>query len=477
MQRTVRLGSQQWVVATWSNPTGGTPVDLRDRVSAQELFALLLRDPANAVVLRQAMHEVVPGSAVAGWASGGGRGSGGGWGAGVAGDAALAGQLASQAAAGRILLFTSVRPVTFDLGNVEVQPQQTQSPPPPKKAKPKTWVKFKVVDDASGEPVPNVRLRITTPDGIENFYTTNPSGMIQIEDIEHGTCDVTCDLKDARLSDTLHYVGDGEPPKPSGASHGNGVRQIRRIAIIRRHKVEDGDTLEALAAEAGMKWQDLAKFNWGSDDARTIAQKLRDEVGCTAMTRDGKGYEFRSTDKPGIIFIPEKWEKSGLAVETTHVFRVQAVRRFFVTLENELGLRIPEAAYEATLADGSVRSGTLGIGGVDAIDDPPEGPVAVVFTDLDDVNAKSLAAAARHAFDQREASDLFRLLKHGRTTIDAAIAAYEKYYNTLSGKGLIEDIYEEITDPDALTGLVGLMALAGLPTRENAQYFGPEGSA
>lgn len=63
-------------------------------------------------------------------------------------------------------------------------------PPPPPKTKEKTWIEFKVVEDGTGKPVPGVRLRVTTPDGIENFYTTNANGLVRIEDLESGSCEV-----------------------------------------------------------------------------------------------------------------------------------------------------------------------------------------------------------------------------------------------------------------------------------------------
>jgi hypothetical protein len=81
-----------------------------------------------------------------------------------------------------------------------------QVPPPP--AKPggkepakekKTWIEFKLVDDQTGKPYSGVRLRITTPDGIENFYTTNSSGLVRIEEIDPGTCDVGEVLDDDAL--------------------------------------------------------------------------------------------------------------------------------------------------------------------------------------------------------------------------------------------------------------------------------------
>ncbi len=65
-----------------------------------------------------------------------------------------------------------------------------EEPPPPKKKPEKTWIEFKVVWDETDKPVPWVKLRITLPDGIENFYTTRPNGTVRIKDIPAGTCDI-----------------------------------------------------------------------------------------------------------------------------------------------------------------------------------------------------------------------------------------------------------------------------------------------
>ena len=50
--------------------------------------------------------------------------------------------------------------------------------------------------------------------------------------------------------------------------------------------------------------------------------------------------------------------------------------------------------------------------------------------------------------------------------IHSATAAYGEYFNDYSGRGLVEDIYAAIIDEDALSAVEGLMAYAGLPTRE-----------
>src|SRR5205823_12980121 len=91
----------------------------------------------------------------------------------------------------------------------EVQPDAAAAPPPEPLKTPKktTYIEIKVVDDETAQPVNWVRLIIKTPDGNENFYTTNAQGLVRIDDLDPGTCDVRCDLKDARLADTLNFIG------------------------------------------------------------------------------------------------------------------------------------------------------------------------------------------------------------------------------------------------------------------------------
>jgi hypothetical protein len=134
----------------------------------------------------------------------------------------------------------------------------------------------------------------------------------------------------------------------------------------------------------------------------------------------------------------------------THTLRVQSLARFLVILKNDHDLRIPEAEYEATLADGSKRSGRLGRGGVDGIEDPPPGEVEVTFPDLDDIEAKSIAATVRKALDDRNPQEIHRLFRYAKETIRHVFKIYDQYFNDYRGQGLRNDLEQEwASDPDA----------------------------
>jgi len=354
------------------------------------------------------------------------------------------------------------------------------------------WVQFRVVDDKSGDPIPGVALEVKSPSGRTTTWVTDADGLITISPAEAGSYELTSNLANANYYDTCEPLSitsspkkfepksDDNPPQqqpeddeePDEDEEDEEEAQEEEpeppppgcIARIKEHKVQTGESLDSIARANGMTWRDLAYFNWQTRSPREINRHLRDDVGCTKKTADGYNYRFTSEDDPGIIYVPEKWEAKGLASDACHTIRVKSTNVFLIILENERGLRIPEARYEATFSDGSKRAGRLGRNGVARIADPPPGEVEVVFPDLDDIEAKSLAACVRQAFEERKPNDVYRLLLHSPEMIRQAERAYATYYNDHTGKGLVEDIYQEMTDPDALDAVEGLLAAAGLPT-------------
>lgn len=366
-------------------------------------------------------------------------------------------------------------PTTLDK---KEEPAPQEQPATPKQEKKLTWIEIQVVDDVTGKPVNWVRLVVKTPDGNESYQTTNSEGLVRMEDLDPGKCDVSCELKNPKMEEVLAFVkmGDGAAGQNGNPSNGNGQSAkpgTMLIAKIEKHKVNKGETLDGLAKKAGMSWKDLAKFNWNTDSPDEINKHLRDDVGCTKKTKDGLNYVFDNSDKPGIVLIPKKWEEMGLATGSRHVVRVKKTKRFFIRLENDLKLRIPEAKYEATLADGREITGQLGVGGVDAIEDPPEGEVGVRFPDLDDIEAKSVAASARKAFDDRDPKEIHRFFRYAKETVKLAIAAYDKYFNDYRGKGLKNDIEQEFSSDEEAIGLFDIYYLSTEQQETEEEQFDP----
>ncbi|TWT46035.1 hypothetical protein RAS1_24800 [Phycisphaerae bacterium RAS1] len=214
---------------------------------------------------------------------------------------------------------------------------------PPKPNPEKSWIKIKVVDDATGAGIPGVTLKVTQPNGMTFDFTTRADGVIEVHEIDPGKCRLVSTLDNGRLADTFDQVLPPHEPKPdekpdpffdklmaelaetakaNTVPTGTGVR----INLIEIHKVSSGETLESLALNAGLTWQRLAEFNFGTSIPDEINEHLRDDVGCTKKTPDGFNYKFDDSDTPGIIFIPAPtWTKEELATDQEHVIRVHSL--------------------------------------------------------------------------------------------------------------------------------------------------------
>ncbi|MEP0846978.1 MAG: LysM peptidoglycan-binding domain-containing protein [Phycisphaerae bacterium] len=383
--------------------------------------------------------------------------------------AGAVGTLLAMMGAGRLVLIQRrvERPVAVTHVRRKAHAVPTELPLEAKKRL--SWIRFQIVHHATGEPFAGVRLTVRTPGGSEIQVRTDSHGAASLHEIEPGFCDAWCPLQGARLARTAGFVGMGMPRTGAAAGGWSDVSDRHAsaecIAHVDEHRVQTGETLESVARQYAYSWRELAEFNWDTSNPDAVNRHLRDDVGCTQKTLDGFNYRFTSEDEPGLIYIPRTWSQSGLATEHTHVIRVRLAAGFRLILENEDGLRIPEAEYEATLADGSVRKGRLGRSGMALIKDPPPGEVEVRYRDLDDIEAKSLAATARKAFDDRQPIEIHRLFRYPSETIRRAFAAYDQYFNDHHGAGLQNDIETDLcTGPDAELIFFGYYASAGMLT-------------
>lgn len=188
-----------------------------------------------------------------------------------------------------------------------------------------SWVEFVVADDETGDPVPNVKLAITLPRKGKADHTTPASGKLDFDPCEPGACELASDLEGATVGDTLELVGMGDPSGAplAGTPFPNKAKRPYKIARVERHRVRRGESLWSIAERAGMSWQALALFNFGTDSPKEINEALRRQVGCRKKTPDKKNYLFDDADEPGIVFIPRKLDQRGLATGLTHALRVR----------------------------------------------------------------------------------------------------------------------------------------------------------
>ena len=69
----------------------------------------------------------------------------------------------------------------------------------PESPGPRNWVRIRVVDDETDEPIPGVALRIKLPSGEVGRPRTNRRGTIYLDDLSPGTLDILEILDDAAL--------------------------------------------------------------------------------------------------------------------------------------------------------------------------------------------------------------------------------------------------------------------------------------
>lgn len=70
------------------------------------------------------------------------------------------------------------------------KPLDRPFPPASQQTDPKNWIEFQLVDHQTDEPIANVPFRISLPDGGVSEHTSDGDGMIRIDDLPPGYCDI-----------------------------------------------------------------------------------------------------------------------------------------------------------------------------------------------------------------------------------------------------------------------------------------------
>ncbi|MEJ7615939.1 MAG: peptidoglycan-binding protein [Pyrinomonadaceae bacterium] len=296
----------------------------------------------------------------------------------------------------------------------------------------KTWIRIIVVDSRTGAVLPNIALMVRSATGAETPAVTDESGAVLVEGLDPGPVEVSSDSgREEFTSDTLFFVGTGELPQ--------------------------GNVVAAATPKGGQAPTAAAKFVKSSTPTarRFIAEIARDAtLGTQQASSDGR------KTRP--------FKQSGLASEEIHVIRV--ANAFFFSLVDENGFAIPEAEFEITLADLSVRIGRLDRDGQATVLDAPDGAFELRYVDPDDVKAKSLAGRARKACAAEDFDEILSLLTYSPELLAAAVAVYARFFNDLSGKGMPEDIQNAVKDESRNLLIQMLLARSGLPTRQQIKY-------
>lgn len=183
-----------------------------------------------------------------------------------------------------------------------------------------TWIEFQVVWAEGGQGVAGVEFTVGLPNGQEQTASTDERGLIRIDGLEPGVCELHTSLRTVQL-ETAIVLAEASPSAPSG--YGRSSAGARQLIEFEQRKVKTGDTLDSIARRADMTWQHLAVFNWGTCEVDEINRHLFAEVGCRKKTADGRNYVFDDADDPGIVLLPRHWSRAGLPTAQRHVLRVR----------------------------------------------------------------------------------------------------------------------------------------------------------
>ena len=196
---------------------------------------------------------------------------------------------------------------------------EQEAPPPPAKDEP-TWFEVRLVWDDTGEPVSGVTLFVDPGRGSASMLQTDGDGRIRVDPVP-GACSVRSKADGLKHKECATYVGDGDRPPPPNPP------QERRespsaVAVVKRHRVRAGETLESVAAAAGLTWQKLAKFNFGTEDRKEVNAHLAADVGCSERAANETDYVFTDEDEPGVLLVPKPLALNLMAAGVHHVLRV-----------------------------------------------------------------------------------------------------------------------------------------------------------
>jgi hypothetical protein len=293
---------------------------------------------------------------------------------------------------------------------------------------------------------------------------TDSTGTVRIADLDRGTCGVTSVVDGARVSSSYFVAEGGGPPGGKPPNDQRASPGPAHVVEAARHRIRTGQTPGSISKEWDVPWNDIALFNWGTSDPDELERHYRTTLGCTRTMPDDARLLFDDQDDPGIVLIPRPWE-ARFSTGTVHQVYLSPLRTVFLALENEAGLALPAAQYQAAFADGSERRGVLGRSGIARLEGVAEGPFSVTYPDDLDLLAKSMAACVRKALGEQATAPLFTLLMQDQEVVERAVAAYDRYLNDLTGKGLVADIDQVVTDPEARQPLLILCAMAGLAVK------------
>lgn len=345
----LRRGSGQYKVSRWFEglAEGERVLPFSDRARARIFLEALCEDPANHAVLES-------------WATDSSMRTE------RAGRRSRLSDLAERLVRGELRIVSTPAVVTEAPFRVRHEAAAAVEPEPiPPEIE---WVAFQVVDHDTCDPVPDVELEVTLPDGTVEAATTNADGKVEFRGIQPGACSVTSPIEGAIYDKSLPFIEIGVRA-PTITSTGEGednpeaqeeeVEGPFKVVIILDHHLARGETIDDIAEAHGLTWEELAMFNWETTDRAEVDEILAEPERETEPAEEEQPEEQPlryhlegdddtapeeerevSEELPNLalpnrsLLVPKQWTEGGLGTGGLHTIRVRGPgeRRAFISL-------------------------------------------------------------------------------------------------------------------------------------------------
>lgn len=241
---------------------------------------------------------------------------------------------------GRVTLWAVPQPERFT--DLTTAPAEDELEPLIQDPEPElSRVAFQVLEQHSGEPVADIALSITLPDGSVQQHVTDADGLVDIRDIPEGVCDVRSERSGQHRGQCVVFSGFGYFVPSNLRSTVGWQREVLDqlvpidqlpteddgLALVEvvEHRVVAGDTLDSIAQEHGVSVDDITQFNWDTTDPDEIQRQLGTEVGCSRRDPDTGEFAFGDDDEPGIVMVPLPFERTSKATDNRHILKVKRI--------------------------------------------------------------------------------------------------------------------------------------------------------
>ena len=192
LRRILQSGTQKVeILRSHELDSDDTPMEFGDRLLTLDLLRGFMHDPLNMVTLRSALAELIPVTDIFRLT-----------------DEEVLQQFAWQISRRYFELVLRVEELPRLVGPgtssddseadsetaAEEEAPATSAAPiataVPEEEEETDWIEFRVVDDETDQPVSGIGLKIKLPAGETKDYTTDSNGIVHIDDLPPGTCDI-----------------------------------------------------------------------------------------------------------------------------------------------------------------------------------------------------------------------------------------------------------------------------------------------